>query len=445
MRRVLILLIVLLAAFWFIRADSPSAWQAWLMEGRGRLIVINQHGERLRTLTLPDQPDSPPVIASDRKFLAYCANHALVFFDLTTEQVMSRAPLPDCTLTSGLFNPLSTQFALAQQTTVTVFDVITGTTIAVHETESAVYRVEAFSGDVVSFSLTGDLSGMGWHWHTRTNALTATNRYPPTFSTSLSMTGERALVLHDPRLPGGAETGTPNTLSIADPTSHTLYPFMASDMAYFNRVWFVANGHALLVEAAPKFFLDRMWLLIGRDGHIIRPLRNLPRRDIHNTPEGFVYLRDADSHTELIHHHTGTLLPEQGVWRAEGHWHLLAVDVPSPILGMRSPWAQLADPVAMSPLPTSEAVVMPPMPSVYQIGGVAEVQTLDGEVLYLRAAPGTGHAIVLHLFDKMRVTLLEGPVRADGYRWWRIRTSDGTEGWAADAVEEITTLLPRAG
>ena len=87
-----------------------------------------------------------------------------------------------------------------------------------------------------------------------------------------------------------------------------------------------------------------------------------------------------------------------------------------------------------TPFPTPRPLLFP--------GAEAVVNTIDGEVLYLRDSPSTGGEIIIFLYNDMPVTLLEGPVLAEGYTWWRIRTADGDEGWAAEAVDTVTTLLP---
>lgn len=96
--------------------------------------------------------------------------------------------------------------------------------------------------------------------------------------------------------------------------------------------------------------------------------------------------------------------------------------------------ADARPPLAPTPLPTPEPLFAP--------GTLAEVQTIDGEVLYLRDAPSTSGAIVRYLYDAMLLTLLDGPVTADGYTWYRVRTQSGETGWAAVAVDDLSTLLP---
>jgi len=93
-------------------------------------------------------------------------------------------------------------------------------------------------------------------------------------------------------------------------------------------------------------------------------------------------------------------------------------------------------------IPTGAPTGLPEPEPLLRPGMEVVVQTLGGEVLYLRAQPSTGAEIVRHLYDDMRLTLLEGPVTAEGYVWWRVRVEeDGSEGWAAEAVD-ISTLIP---
>ena len=78
-----------------------------------------------------------------------------------------------------------------------------------------------------------------------------------------------------------------------------------------------------------------------------------------------------------------------------------------------------------SPLP-SEA----PTAAQLQPGAIAAV--VD-EPLVLRSKPGTGDAASItadRLWKGQRVRLLEGPVEADGYPWWRVRIGE-IEGWVA--------------
>jgi len=65
------------------------------------------------------------------------------------------------------------------------------------------------------------------------------------------------------------------------------------------------------------------------------------------------------------------------------------------------------------------------------IGGTAYVQKAGGKNLRLRNAPGLDTDVLAGLPPGTQLSLLEGPIEDDGYPWWRIRTSDGREGWVA--------------
>lgn len=73
-------------------------------------------------------------------------------------------------------------------------------------------------------------------------------------------------------------------------------------------------------------------------------------------------------------------------------------------------------------------------------GAVAEVYTTEGDRLNLRSGPGLRFDIIGRMANGERVTLIEGPRKQDGLGWWRIRTADGTEGWAVERVDEEQTL-----
>lgn len=58
--------------------------------------------------------------------------------------------------------------------------------------------------------------------------------------------------------------------------------------------------------------------------------------------------------------------------------------------------------------------------------------TAAGANLNLRESPSINAKVLKKLAEGDGVTILEGPVDADDYYWWRMRTEDGIEGWAVE-------------
>ncbi|MBZ0282806.1 MAG: tetratricopeptide repeat protein [Anaerolineae bacterium] len=73
-------------------------------------------------------------------------------------------------------------------------------------------------------------------------------------------------------------------------------------------------------------------------------------------------------------------------------------------------------------------------------GQQAVVTTTEGDTLRAREGAGRSFSIVFELEPGTIVTLLEGPQIVDNLSWWKIRTPDGTEGWAVERVEDERTL-----
>ncbi|HIC89958.1 MAG TPA: SH3 domain-containing protein [Anaerolineae bacterium] len=111
----------------------------------------------------------------------------------------------------------------------------------------------------------------------------------------------------------------------------------------------------------------------------------------------------------------------------------------TPTSGADTPVGSVPSPSLPSPAEegTASKVTATPTPSpVLQAGRRAVVYGTEGEGIRVRGAPGTDAETLGVYPDGSVFTVLPAerdqyPVRADGYRWWYVRTPDGIEGWAA--------------
>ncbi|HYI24986.1 MAG TPA: SH3 domain-containing protein, partial [Thermomicrobiales bacterium] len=84
----------------------------------------------------------------------------------------------------------------------------------------------------------------------------------------------------------------------------------------------------------------------------------------------------------------------------------------------------------------------PPPTGKFDIGDAVRVT----ERMNLRATPSTSASVVASMPAGTTASVLDGPRSANGYVWWRIRTSAGTTGWAAENwLVETTTTPPPTG
>jgi tetratricopeptide (TPR) repeat protein/uncharacterized protein YraI len=87
-----------------------------------------------------------------------------------------------------------------------------------------------------------------------------------------------------------------------------------------------------------------------------------------------------------------------------------------------------------------EQTLQPPL----KIEGEATVYPISGDKLNVREGAGRSNPIVTQIEPGVVVTILDGPQEMDGFRWWKIQTPDGLQGWAVDEAEGEQTLIGKA-
>jgi hypothetical protein len=85
----------------------------------------------------------------------------------------------------------------------------------------------------------------------------------------------------------------------------------------------------------------------------------------------------------------------------------------------------------------------PPPGTALAPGQPARVTAPAG--LNYREAPAANATLIGQFGTGQRVTVLEGPVTADGFTWWRIDDGAGAAGWAAEGDGETVWLSPQLG
>ncbi len=99
-----------------------------------------------------------------------------------------------------------------------------------------------------------------------------------------------------------------------------------------------------------------------------------------------------------------------------------------------------------SPIPSTPTAQPSPTPSptpetpTLQIGARAVVVNIGESTLRLRASPGLTARVIARIPAGREVVLLEGPVVADGYTWWRVAVGSQS-GWCAVTTPDGTNFL----
>ncbi len=116
-----------------------------------------------------------------------------------------------------------------------------------------------------------------------------------------------------------------------------------------------------------------------------------------------------------------------------------------------SPGAPEVETVAAQPLQPTRTPLFPtavpsatpaPIVRTLRVGGSAQVANTEGRALRGRAAPGLKAPVRVAFAEGEQVRILEGPVTADGYVWWRVEGQNGA-GWAAQqSLEGVVWLVP---
>lgn len=337
--------------------------------------------------------------------------------------------------------------------------------------------VRRFAGQTVTFTLaqagTQDVGQrMGYDWQIDTGDLLANPVYGSLDADTFPLTGEVIFSQADDRLANQAASFPlfqANTLQVYDPRSGARFPFFNLPDAALQSPRFIQNGELILtdsVDAAERY----AWLVIRRDGLLVGSLPTaVSIDDVRGVPDGFIYTTSAyvPGATTLVYVNTRDGL-DGGVpvWTSAPNRVPVIAWVGGQAVVAQvayAPWAQLAAPVyapgrdstALTPIPGQPVVVnaaavntgvTPIAPAVLTVGALATVNTTDGDQLNVRMGPGLNYEIAAKLSDGARVTLMEGPLSADGYVWWKIRTASGIVGWAVESVEEngarLQTLIP---
>ena len=87
------------------------------------------------------------------------------------------------------------------------------------------------------------------------------------------------------------------------------------------------------------------------------------------------------------------------------------------------------------------ATLLPtPSPPALQIGGNAKIVNTGGSALRSRKQPAIGAPTTASFKEGDVVRILEGPVEADGFIWWKIEGKGGT-GWSAQQSKDGTVWI----
>ncbi len=340
--------------------------------------------------------------------------------------------------------------------------------------------IRQFSLQTVTFNLvlSGGEAGSAlkaYDWKLDSNDLTLNPVYTSLDSDRLANSNEVLMVAEDDRLQN-QKTAFPvyqaNSIQVYQALTGARFPFFNVPDATLQTPRFIQNGERILVDTATADG-RYAWTVVERNGAVFGTLPTaITITEAKGVADGFIYTTDtfAPGAWTLVYVDTRSGLNAGiPVWTSAANAQPLIIWAGNTTISAQAAsvsytaWAQLADPVyapgstpIIAPAPDQPLLVSPQdiatpegtrtFDSVLIAGGLAVVHTTDGDQLNVRTGAGTNYQIIAKLGDGARVTLIEGPRKADGYVWWHIRTESGIAGWVVDSVKDgdkqLQTLLP---
>lgn len=469
-------------AVWSLHAQSPL-WAVWLQDmNSGDIWRINQEGAVESVHRVPLVPNI--VLRADKVAWTTTLNSVptLEIFSLTSDTRLVSVFLP--TPQNGAFNrddvwgltPMAFDGQaqwLAYSTkmggegwAVTVINANDGAILHTLNANDDLVRahpalhygvvplVQAVLGEnggvtAVHFSIANDVTHpltahRSFLWQPHAPSLSESVAFP-TFTYATQFTPLEGLsILPDSRFEASNEAFKfsflqTNTLQVSqDDTRFVVYANPELDIQ--NAIFVQDNQRVLLTAYWDE--LNTIWVLLDRDGNEIERYRKASD-DVVGVSDGFVYLTISGDKTALVHLNTRDGANAKTVWLKEGQWRLLGAD--TAFLGgmAQDNWTALASPrVAPPPAIIGATPTLYPTPlPLLRVGMEAQIQTAEDEFLNLRDAPSTSGAVLALLESGVPVTIIGGPIDADGYVWWQVRVGK-REGWLVERLDELQSLIP---
>lgn len=481
-------LVMLAAGAVFAQADA--GWTAWLRYGK-HMTLVNAAGETLQEVELPlDERYSYTLldVSADGKLAAFQVweggtgeAESLLFYDLQQQAVITNYPLPDDTIVQTvvrqqLFNGNWAAYGFITPERgwrLIVINIQTGEIEAEIDSlsveadvprEGHVPVVRAFTDNQLTFSLLklgdvkcGGLDGAAFVWNINTQDVQPSIVYRSERPAIFQPTGEVVFSLCDE---ADADYGGVYAYDPINQSQSLIYRPAGPYIPYF-----VQNGERILLRD------QQDWRLLERSGEVISewsPPGGFEWDAIAGTADGFLYASRVVSADGAVILNLPALIAvdtRDGLDTGRTVWHLSVVDYqsraggdtpleivwvhdPAPF-GPFLPWGQLEEPIYAPTLipPTVDLAptTLPTPEPIFHVGMTVLVQTTEGEILNLREAPTRESEILIYLEDDLELLLLEGPLEAEGFVWWRVRMPDGLEGWAVENNGELQTLVPGEG
>jgi hypothetical protein len=310
-------------------------------------------------------------------------------------------------------------------------------------------------------------------WNSASGTVTPTLGYVSPDRDIFPLTGEVIMALDDSALPGNDDSfmfGHTNALQAYNADLGVRVTFYHDGVNSLVGPRFAYNGESVLaletIPAPPEVDTVSNLVLLDRlGGKLLTVLPNVRGISYTGTPEGFALIAPDGDLPALRFVDVRSLAPvvdlaESLVWRGvPGVFYAIQW---AGVLGEANPyrvqtfagWNNLTGTsydvdllIGMGATTggstggTGGATTVTPAAAL-EVGGTATVRTTGGDSLNMRSAAGTEFAILQKLSSGTLLLLLEGPVSAGSYQWWRVQAPDGQQGWVVESADGVPTLIP---